>query len=377
MNNFIFPITTANFETNWKIANSVFLKSEKKYTAFRIASFFCNTIFTFLSVLAVNGLLHDHSTVQFRLFLEGIPLLIPLWERWRSLVLSSTQSFGVQLGATALSLYIACFVIGGIISLLVMLFYRSDSKELPVDSRKENAAKLLALAKDARYHSNRIRSVNHPFYALFFVAFQLILLSLYSIIEIGSAAKLIDICTAPIMQGLVPLIHTELTYISIQTAIFVPSLIIFTLLLYLSYSFALMLLSVCLQPFYYCNVPYRFVAEAEHHYVFADTNFEGMSDEEIKAVVASQAESHFQQAMVLEASESYKKAKDYFALAAHGGNAAGMEHYARHWLITRAKDPAKYWLQKCVASGNASKTAKKMLRRLSWHRKVSVRYIKK
>lgn len=73
---------------------------------------------------------------------------------------------------------------------------------------------------------------------------------------------------------------------------------------------------------------------------------------------------------------AYGKAKELYAQAAHSGNADAMEHYARHWLIMNAKDPARYWLQKCVDTRNASQGAVKNLRRMKWGRKAAPKYIK-
>ena len=71
-----------------------------------------------------------------------------------------------------------------------------------------------------------------------------------------------------------------------------------------------------------------------------------------------------QSALAAERAGAYPKAASMLLKAAHGGDPLAMEHYARHCLISENLVPAKYWLRRCAATGEASKNAKKMLRRV-------------
>lgn len=82
------------------------------------------------------------------------------------------------------------------------------------------------------------------------------------------------------------------------------------------------------------------------------------------------------EALELERIGAYGKAKELLAEAAHSGDPVAMEHYGRHWLISGAKDPGKYWLQKCVDTGEASEYAAKTLKRLKWHLRYQAKYLK-
>jgi hypothetical protein len=53
-----------------------------------------------------------------------------------------------------------------------------------------------------------------------------------------------------------------------------------------------------------------------------------------------------------------------------------MEHYARHCLVSDSRIPAEYWLRRCVATGESSKSAKKMLRRLRMGMHTGAAYIR-
>lgn len=369
------PITKENFPANWQIVASTFRKTKKKYYISKISSFFGNMMFTLLALLSVNGLLYNLSNSQFPSYLEDIPYLVPIWKQWSSLFISSGQDARTQLLVTAGVVYGCSFVVHAVSALFVTLIYRPALVGLPTGTPKENATRMLAMAKDARHYSKRTRISKTAFWSFLFILCQFILLSLYCVIEIGSADKLLELCTSTIMKGLAPLITSQMTYITIQTALFVPSLIIFVLLLFLAFSFAAQLLSMVLRITYYCNVPYSFVVDVEHYYVFADAE----NDEDIekaKEALVAQADSICQQAVELELWGAYKKSKDLFAQAAHCGHVEAMEHYARHWLVTNSKDPARYWLQKCVDTGNASSTAVKNLRRLKLRKKIQAKYLK-
>ena len=53
-----------------------------------------------------------------------------------------------------------------------------------------------------------------------------------------------------------------------------------------------------------------------------------------------------------------------------------MEHYARHCILSHLNDSARYWLKKCIATGEASKEAEKMLLRLRLHLNHRVAYLR-
>lgn len=377
MKKLLTPVSMANFEQNWKIADSAFRKAKKKYAAAKVATFVSGLVFMLMSLVAVNGLLYNSSTGSFHAYLEDVPFLIPLWKMWSSLFLTADQSPVAQFMTTAAIIYAACFFISGVAALIVGFFYHPKATELPQDSPKENAATLLAAVKEARLYSNATRRIIYPEWGILFISLQFILFTLFCILELGSAKELMDISTASLMEALAPIIGSHLPYVATEAVLFVPSLIIFALVLFIIYSLASMLMGFITQLFYRCNVPYRYVEEAEYHYVSVDMAIDGMSDDEIKEYLTAQADNFCLQGIELEKSEAYKEAKDMFARSAHGGSASGMEHYARHWLVTRTMDPAKYWLKKCVATGNASTTAIKTLRRTKWRRKVSAKYMKK
>lgn len=63
------------------------------------------------------------------------------------------------------------------------------------------------------------------------------------------------------------------------------------------------------------------------------------------------------------------------AEAAHDGDVEAMEHYARHNLIAHFKDPARYWLEKAIDSGNASQWAIKTIRHMKWHLNTKAVYL--
>lgn len=376
MTRLITPIIADNFEENWKIVDAQRRTAKKKYITSTVASFFSNMVFAVLVLIVANCLIHDHMTGSYCDFLEEIPYLIPLWKKASAVFLRPGQSWLIQVLLTALVVYGICFVVCGIFVLLVLAVYHPFKRDLPAGSPGDNAAQILSMARDARRYANRTGNTGSAVWALVFMVAQFVILAMYCVLELSDLEAIMEISTGFIMELLEPYMTNSMMYGNAQGGLFMPLLMVYSLLLYLCYAFADLLHALSVQFMYRCRVPYSFVADVEYCHVFADEDFGSMSDEEKQQWLAENAEAKCEKATEMELLGAYGKAKELFAQAAHSGSASGMEHYARHWLIANAKDPARYWLQKCVDTGNASETAVKLLRRLKWHRRIRAEYMK-
>lgn len=370
------PITRQNFEETWNIVESERRTAKKKYITTKIASFFSNMVFAVLILIAGNGLIHDHLTGSYCDFLETVPYLLPVWEKMSGMVLKPDWSITLQIAVPLFLVYLICFAVCGIFVLIVMGIYHPFKRQLPAGSDQENASQMLTMAIDARRYARRSGANGSMVWALVFMMFQFCLIALYWLLGLKDLGSLVEIITGPILKLLEPYLITSLAQASAQSALFMPALMVLILGIYLAYALTNYLHALSVQFMYKYNVPYSFVAEVEYYYTFADEETEGLTEEEIQSKRRENAESKRTEALELERIGAYGKAKELLAAAAHGGDAAAMEHYARHWLIAGAKDPGRYWLEKCVASGQASTEAQKNLKRLKWHRKVTTRYLK-
>ena len=370
------PICKSNFPENWKIVEEERQKAKKKYRVSNGASFVSNMVFSILSFISINGILHDHLPGAYSRFLEDFPVLIPLWRRFSALFLKSGQSWAVQLGLTALVLYGICFAVNSVCALILSCSHRSDISVLPSGTVKENASAMLAMAKEARQYAHGTIIRGSAVWALFFLICQFSLLGFYCVTEIGSLNALIAISTKSVMELLSSCLTNPAVYATVRTAVFVPSLILFALALFLCYILISMIHALSVQFLYRYRVPYSFVADVEAYYLFCDEDFGTMSNEEIQAMLAERSDEICEKAAKQERRGLYKQARELYGQAAYSGNLHAMEEYARHWLVLKAKDPARYWLQKCADTGKASKSVLKNLRRIKRNRKVSAEYTK-
>lgn len=370
------PIRRANFSENWKIVEEIRHQAKKKYRISNGASFASNMVFSILSFLSINGILHDHLPGAYSRFLGNFPVLIPLWRRFSSLFLRSGQSWAVQLALTALVLYGICFAVNAVVVLILTCTHRKETSLLPTGSVKENATAMLAMAKEARQYATGTVIRGSAIWALFFLICQFSLLGFYCVTEIGSLPALIEVSTRPVMGLLSSFFPDPAFCATVRTVIFVPSLLLFALALFLSYILISLVHALSVQLLYIYRVPYSFVADVEAYYLFCEDDFGTMSIEEIQTALAQRADEVCEKAAKQERRGLYKQARELYGQAAYSGNLHAMEEYARHWLVLKAKDPARYWLQKCADTGKASKRVLKDLRKLKRNRKVSAEYIK-
>lgn len=376
MKKLVTPITADNFAENWNIVDSERRTAKKKTATTKVASFFSNMVLAVLTLFAANGLIHDTMRGSYCDFLERIPYFLPVWERCSGYFLKPGQSWQVQVALAALVVYGICFLVCGLFVLMVMAIYHPFKRPLPTGTPKENAEQMLTMARDARRYANRSGDQGNLFWALIFILAQVCIIALYCVVAVGDAGLMMEIATAPFMKLIAPFMKNELMYANAQMSLFMPAMMLECLALYLAYAFICNIHAMTVQFMYRYKVPYSFVAEVEYHHVFADEETGELTPEEIQAKRAETAQEWLAKGLEMERLCAYGKAKELYAQAAHSGNAEAMEHYARHWLIMNAKDPAKYWLQKCVDTGNASQTAGKNLRRMKWRRKVAAKYIK-
>lgn len=376
MSNLITPISLENLQENWEIVDHHRRTAKKKYITTRVAAFFSNMVLTVMTLFCANGLIHDHFSGSYSRFLGEIPYLIPYWKIFSGYFLKPGQSMLTQFLLTALVVFLLCFLVCGLFTLLVLAIYHPRRITMPDSGAAEKSAQLLTMARDARRYANRSGDRGSAFWALVFILLQFALVSMYVLVEIGTLTGIMELSTGFIMKWLEPYIQNDFTFGNVQFALFAPAVMLECMALYLGYALIGTIHAFTVQFMYRYKVPYSFVAQVEYFHVFADEEPENLTKEELEAKRAEQAIEIIREAAQMEKLGAYGRAKELYAKAAHSGHPGAMEHYARFWLIANAKDPGRYWLEKCVATGNASLTAIKNLKRLKWHRSVKVTYIK-
>lgn len=375
MNKLPVPITRDNFAEAWQIVDAHRRTAKKKYACVNVASFFSNMVFAVMTLFAVNGLIHDHMTGRYSDYLENVPYLLPIWERASGFFLKPGQSWQVQVLLTALVIYGIAFLVCGLFVLLVTVFYHPRKLPVPESPTKDSAAHMLSMARDARRYANRTGHSGSALWAFIFLMIIFILFAIFAMTGLNGMDDFVKLATGFILEWLAPVLKSEIAVMSAEMALFTPALMVYCLSMYLAYALLNLLHAMSVQFMYRYKVPYSFVADVEYFHVFCEEETDGLSDEQITERRRQAAEAKRGEAIEMESIRAYGRAKELFAQAAHAGDAAAMEHYARHWLISNAKDPGRYWLQKAVDTGNASPEAAKNLRRLKWRRKVRAKFL--
>lgn len=352
----------------WRQVDSVRRTAKKKYVASQFASFFSNFIFAILTAIAANGLICEAGVGSYSTCLRKIPQLVRLWEQLSGYYRQLCPNLPVLILVTAVIVYAVCFCINGALSLMMLAIYYPRPKRFPEEESQNTTQQLLGMAKASRRYSLRTGSTRGSMiWGLLFMLVQLLLLTFYIMTELGDVGVMIELFTAPAMKLLAPVLKSEMAYYGAQNAFFGPSIMVFFLAIYLAYAAANSLHMLSVQFITRCKVPYTFVAQAEYLHIFNGQEAE---------TVAYNAPYRLAEALEYERLGAYSKAKQLLAEAAHGGNCDAMEHYARHWLVGGAADPAKYWLEKYVTqSDSPSSKAVQDLRRLKWHRRVRAAYL--
>lgn len=343
------PITCENFTEAWKSIDELRRRAKLKYVTNAVSSFFSQMVFALLLLFACNGLIYDHLKGSYCDFLESLPCWLPIWQGFAEKILKISELWYIRAMITALAVYLTSFLVCGLFVLLTPLIYHPKHKEVPTGTEKENAEALLGIAKDARRYSHRTESGVSIFWSLIFMLAGIVLVALYAF-SLQDMMRLYDIL------GGFMLMHP---YLNVMVCGFG---------IYLAYSLLATIHAAITQPLYKFKVPYSVFAEAEYYSIFAGGESAGPAPEELEVKLA--------EALEYERLGATGKAKELIAYAAHAGNAAAMEHYARHHLIANSKDPAKYWLQRSIDAGNTGKDADRNLKRLKWNRKVEARYLK-
>ncbi len=369
------PIQQDNFAEVWTYTDEQRRNAKKKYVTAKVAPFFSNLVFCLLTFLAANGLIHDHFRGSYCDFLEKIPYLLPLWSKFSGTLLRPGQGLMLQSVITLVCVYAVSFAVCGVFVLLVMGVYHPQKKLPPEGAAKESAEQMLELAKAARHYANDTCVNSSVLCGLLFSLLVFASFAFYWLLATPDMTTLVAFLTAPVMNILRPYITDPEIYFTIQMNLMIPAIMVYSLLFYIAYAVLSRLHGLSIQFMFRYRVPYGFVAQIEEYSVFCDEEIGALSPEEVEARHRAQAEEKRLKALELERYGAYGKARELLAEAAYGGDVPAMEHYARHWLILSVKDPARYWLERAIATGCASKEAQMWLKRLKLHRSITVRYL--
>lgn len=348
------PVTGENFPQVWLTVDEIRLRVMRKGISCLILVWLSGLIFLVFSLLGLGRVLCQYRVDPFADLLALFPTLPRMQKFLGWMFLLAPGNFLMDLLFVPVMAFLLVFGISLPIYLLIRLVYRPQARPIPEDSPKENAAALLANAQEIMERAARIRPAGWFAFPFCFFLGIFGLLTLCILVSGDPAPVLREYMTA----------SAALNYMILflcSTGLFTA---VYGLAVYAVWDF--------------CRVKlrYEFVADIECYSFFAAEKAGKLSYGELLARRKDKAAKTCQAALEKELAGAYGKAAALFLEAAHGGDASAMEHYARHCLVSDSRIPAEYWLRRCVATGESSKSAKKMLRRLRMGMQTGAAYIR-
>ena len=352
-----FPVTENNFPQCWTYIDKLRRKSRIMSLIARFGGFWTNLFFLFALLFAANGLIYSHFQGSYHRFLESLPLFSQVWTAVTSVVLRPGDSLTAEIIKLLLAVYGSSILLFVVLALLVALLYHPRSGNVPEDSFETGTSLLAKAAQEAWSKSYQTNISTSIFSMLLIIAAGFILLIAYTIFH-GDAQEV------EAMLSVFPTGNYE-TNCAIYTLIGYFICHIFSTVLFWLTRFI-----------YRYQFPYDFMAQAETAALFAQEETEQLTPEEITSRRQERAATIREDAIALEKEVAYQKAKKMFHEAALLGDIPAMEHYARHCILSHLDSSARYWLERCIATGEASADAARMLRRLKLKLNHRVQYLR-
>lgn len=348
------PVTRDNVPDVWHSVDQTRIRARQRRASCAVASVVGGFSLLWLTFLVGCGMIWEWEIAPFADFLKWLPGFQSAWDFVQPLLPRPGDSFWEYAILNVLLVFsaslFAAFVFGG----LVMLIYHPFARKLPEGSVKEVASALLANARETMETSVRIRALGWVFFlfTFFLVEFALLMLCILWLGDPGEAFSA-HLTKSTLLNYLILFLAGTGGFGSLHG-----------------------LLLLAIRSVYQLSITYGFVAEIECYSIYASEKCGKLTWEELLANRKARAAEKRKEALALEKNGAYPKAAAAFLEAAHGGDVPAMEHYARHCLISDSRVPAQYWLRRCVASGQASKNAKKMLRILRWGGNTGAKFIR-
>lgn len=350
-----FPVTPENFTQCWQYVDKHYRIARRQSLIAKIGSFLVNLFFLLLIVLMGCGLIHDRFPGSFSQFLETT-FFFPIWQKIASALLTPGADLQSDIVKLLSAAYLASFLLFALIAALIWLLYHPFKKKLPEGAYEENTILLAQQAQKCRDYSYKTKLSTS------IVATVLTILAAFMLF-FAYAVYLND------AQAITELL-TKFPFQDVTT-----NCLLYVMLLYLCSSIISEVLLFITRPIYRCVFSYDLVVQAQRSAFLSHNNADSLTQEELDIQNKEIAVKLREDAIALEKEAAYAKAKSMFQEAAVRGDVIAMEHYARHCLLSRMNDSARYWLKKCVQQEGASRQAKRMLLRMRLGLRHNCRYL--
>lgn len=237
MNNYPTPITPENFPQAWEFVAEKLRKSKVSRIAGNLVVPAGNILFLACSVVLSFGLIYTKGGFALSAFLRQLPYLPDIWTQYAALLRMKDVTEGVQWAVYVLGGYVTAFIPCLILSGLVHLIYRPKAPALPEESDAKNAVHLRSIALAAR--SNSLKNHSSPT-----VCIMLFFLTIFA----GLAAYVFG------NPG------------DVNAGVDQMSILIYTMTLFVGYSFFNYVFQIMLRPLYYCKVDKALIGDTHRYF---------------------------------------------------------------------------------------------------------------
>lgn len=347
-----FPVTPENLPQYWETIDTMRRKARRKSAIAGIGGFWSNLFLLFSLLFVANGLMFEQFHGSYHAFLEMLPWFSDVWHYLTDLVIKAGDSLTIQVVKLLLVTYGAAIAVFALLALLVSLLYHPRKAPVPTGDYSEQTALLAKAAREAHNYSYKTHISAYFSTIIMLIVAVVILFGAYAIYSndpVSMAAVLTQFPTGN------------------QNA----NLLFYVTFCYLVCAACCEILLLLTRPLYRCKFPYDYIVQTEYASLYAlEEDEEATPEKHIADAAALCGE-----AVELEKDCAYTRAKSLYFKAALGGDVNAMKHYARLCLIDNMNDTARYWLERCVSSGQESKDIKSMLLRLKLRMKHNVSYL--
>jgi len=344
-----YPVSEDNFSHCWEYVDKHRRIARKQAAVARTGGFLVTLFFLLALVLFGAGLLSQELGGTFGKFWENF-LCYELRQKTANFVLKAGDDLSSCIVKLVCFSYLISFLLFAALAVIIWLLYHPRKNKLPAGTYEENIALLAKKSQEARDYSYKTRISASVTSSVIAIAAIFVLFTAY-VIDLNDAAAMNKLLTI------------------FPTSDITSNCLLYVLFLYLVFGLVGSVLVFITRPVYRYDFPYDLVVQAQRASLVAQAQISDDSRLEKAAALRDEA-------IETERSGAYTSAKELFHKAAILGDVTAMEHYARHCLLNRMNDSARYWLKEATASGQVSPRAKKMLLRMNLRLRHSEEYLK-
>jgi len=311
-------------------------------------------LFFIVSVILVFALIYFYGDGEDKALVDSLPVLGAVGKWFAGVALDAERVWYINVLVCVGVLYLVPFAASFVIWILVTILGGGKAEETPLEAEAGRAKRLAEISKQAnslvgfKYKSSAWRILCNWLFTLIvcgsflFVAYKMKMITVSFCIGLAAVAV--------VMHLLYKLL------LGISTAI--------NGVFYKFNSSEFSMLSN-LADAYWVRVDPEEAKRREEEKARAAAAF---------AAKVAERERKRKQALESEKNGRYADAKALFYQAAQLGDALAMENYARHCLIAGDRSSAIYWMEKCVATGEADATSRELLNAMKEGKHINAHY---